>query len=478
MIDPRLVHALLGLWLLVALYTAGHALLHKRDPRSAWAWIAVCALFPFAGPALYLLFGVNRVQRYAQRLVQPRGLASRSGREHPDDLRHDALAAARLPASLEEVARTADVLTGRPLLAGNAIRVHEGGEAVYPRMLAAIDTARHCVCLASYIFDADTTGRAFIAALARAQQRGVAVRVLLDGIGERYSWPPASRLLRAAGVPVARFNPPRLWPPSVHLNLRNHRKLLWVDGELAYTGGMNIGDRHLLADGRAHRVADTHGELQGPVLAQLAEAFAEDWLHASGERWTPPPVAATARGGAIARVLTDGPHEEIDALVHVYQAAISAARERVSLLTPYFLPPPELAAELVGAALRGVRVEIVLPARNNLPYVHWATQHALPALLARGVRVFEQDGPFCHSKLFVVDGQYAQIGSANLDARSLRLNFEMNVEVYDTAFARDLTQRVDAALARSRPLDLARLRQRRLPARLRDAACWLFSPYL
>lgn len=471
-LDLDLQAALLALWAGIAVFAAGHALLSKTDPRAAWGWIAVCWLFPFAGPALYFFFGINRVRRYAQQLGHT-ARAPAVGVELPPD------ASENVPAPLQEVARVGRLLTGRPLLAGNAIVPLQDGGQAYPRMLAAIASARQCIGLATYIFDTDDSGRAFIDALAAARARGVAVRVLVDGVGERYCWPPASRLLRQRGVPVARFNPPRLLPPSLHINLRNHRKLLWIDGEIAFTGGLNIGDRHLVHLPRSGRVADSHFELRGPVLTQLAEAFAEDWLHASGESWQPPPPPSLpAEGDAACRVITDGPHEEVDALSHLLQGAISAARREVSIMTPYFLPPQDIMSELINAALRGVRVEVFLPAHNNLPFVQWAARHALPQLLERGVRIYEQPAPFRHDKLFLVDGAYSQIGSANIDARSLRLNFELNVEIHDRVIAAHLSRRFDAARETSTPVTLESLERRALPVRLRDAVCWLFSPYL
>ena len=470
-LDLDLQAMLLALWAGIAVFAAGHALLSKTDPRAAWGWIAVCWLFPFAGPALYFFFGINRVQRYAQQL----GHTARApviATDLPPDANEN------VPAPLQEVASVGRILTGRALLAGNEILPLQDGEQAYPRMLAAIADARRCICLATYIFDTDDSGRAFIDALAEAQARGVAVRVLVDGVGERYSWPPASRELRRRGIPVARFNPPRLVPPSLHINLRNHRKLLWIDGDVAFTGGLNIGNRHLVRLPQTGRVADSHFELRGPVLTQLAEAFAEDWLHASGESWNPPSSTAPIRGDAACRVITDGPHEEVDALSHLLQGAISAARREVSIMTPYFLPPQDIVSELINAALRGVRVEVFLPAHNNLPFVYWAARHGLPQLLERGVRIYEQPAPFRHDKLFLVDGAYSQIGSANIDARSLRLNFELNVEIHDRVIAAHLARRFDAARETSTPVTLESLERRSLPARLRDAACWLFSPYL
>ncbi len=467
------------LWLLFAVYAAGHALLSRRDPRTAWGWIAVCWLFPFAGPALYFMFGINRIRTQAQRL----GLGSRvrapAGSLHRDDVRNHPEFGESIPTWLEELVRTADRVTGLPLLGGNRIEPLHCGDQAYPRMLEAIDKAEESIEMATYIFDNDATGRQFVEALARARARGVAVRVLVDGFGQHYSLLPITRLLRRHGIEHALFNPLRLLPPSLHLNLRNHRKLLLVDGQVGFTGGMNIGDRHRLTEsGPAALAVDVHFEIRGPLLAQLAQVFADDWQLCGKPAPPATPALPATFAGACCRALTDGPNEDFDHLALVIQAAISAAHREVLIMTPYFLPPIEMVGELKAAALRGVNVQIILPEKSNLPFVHWATRNMLGELLEFDVRVWYQPLPFCHSKLLVVDGAYAQIGSANLDARSLKLNFELGVEVFDGAFAQTLARHFEAVRARSREIPLQEIAGRSLPARLRDAIFWLFSPYL
>lgn len=478
---PHWSSLLLALWLAIGIGAAGHALLTRHDPRAAWGWIAVCWLFPFAGPALYFLFGIDRVGTRARRLGMEARAGGMFGAEHAQDLRNfPDQSAQAIPMWLEEVARTADRLTRLPLLGGNRLKVLHNGDEAYPRMLEAIAQAQHSIALATYIFDNDEVGRRFVDALAQARDRGVDVRVLIDGFGQHYSLLPITRRLRRAGIATAVFNGARLLPPSLHLNLRNHRKLLLVDGNIGFTGGMNIGRRHLTRDASVRDpAADLHFEVQGPVLAQLAAVFAEDWRLSGGGIWQAPATEAPAiDGGAACRTIVDGPNEDFDQLAIVLQAAISAARREVMVMTPYFLPPTAMRAELQAAALRGVRVDVILPARNNLPFVQWASRHMLADLLRYGVHIHEQPAPFNHSKLFIVDGVYAQIGSANLDARSLRLNFELAVEVYERAFAQTLGAHCTAVRARSREITLDELQQRSLPVRLRDALCWLFSPYL
>lgn len=473
---------LIAVWALVAVAAGGHALLTASDPRTAWGCIAVCLLFPIAGPILYGVFGINRVRTRGRQLGLSAPAGHAIGSNYAVDVRNrEPTLAARILGAHGELVRTSDMVTRLPLLGGNHVVPLHNGEAAFPPMLAAIEAAQHTVALATYLFETNAAGRAFIDALDRARQRGVQVRVLIDGIGEWYTFPRASSLLRRRGVPVARFHPPRLLPPALNLNLRNHRKLLLVDGRIAFTGGMNIGGRHLVSDPNNRKpTTDLHFELRGPVISQLACLFAQDWRFAAGETWMPDLWRADAApaGQTVARAIADGPNEDLDHLGQVMQAAIASAHQRVRMMTPYFLPPREIEAALQGAALRGVAVDIVLPERGNLGFVHHATRHILKPLIERGMRIWYQPAPFCHSKLFLVDGSYALIGTANCDPRSLRLNFELGVELYNGEVLRAFARHFDDVITRSRQLTAEELDRRRLPRRLRDAACWLFSPYL
>jgi cardiolipin synthase len=454
-----------ALYVLCAVFAAVHALFTKPDPRSALGWIVTCWLLPFVGTVLYLLFGVNRVRTRARQLRA--GLTSfgpRAGSPPPDDF-------------ATQLTRIGDTVTQRPRLPGNEVVALENGENAFPQMLAAIRAARHSVWLSTYIFETDAVGREFIAALAAAAARGAQVHVLVDGIGEWYSWPHAVRLLRAAGVRAARFLPPRLAMPVFSLNLRNHRKLLIVDGQTGFVGGMNIGGREV---GKAHhrRMADLHFRVTGPVVSQLAECFAADWQFAAGETLALAPVAKADAGTGICRVITEGPDEDADKLLFVILGAIAVAHRQVLIMTPYFIPPPELTAALQTAALRGVEVCLVLPARSNLRYVDWATRRWLPPLLQRGIEIYLQPPPFSHTKLVVIDGSYAQIGSANIDPRSLRLNFEIAVEVYDDTVCAGLAKYVLSARDHAARLPAGPLSGQTFAGRLRDSLFWLLSPYL
>ena len=273
--------------------------------------------------------------------------------------------------------------------------------------------------------------------------------------------------------------PPRLIPPQLSLNLRNHHKILVIDGHTGYTGGMNIGERHRLdGENRRGRAADLQFRIAGPVAGQLESEFLRSWAFCTGDDSQPPEVCALERGTAAGRVVTDGPDEDLDQLTLLLSSAIAAASRRIDIMTPYFLPPRELIGALQAAALRGIRVRLVLPAENNLPFVHWANRNMLWELLFHNIEVVYQAPPFAHTKLLLIDDAYVQIGSTNWDCRSLRLNFELQVELFDERLTRQLRGRFDAAWNLGRPVTLEEVDGRSLPVRLRDACCWLFSPYL
>jgi cardiolipin synthase len=253
-----------------------------------------------------------------------------------------------------------------------------------------------------------------------------------------------------------------------------------VDGQTAFTGGMNIRQGNVLADHPSHPVQDLHFRVTGPVVTGLQEAFANDWAFATGEildgpLWFPDQPEA---GEVIARVITDGPDADFEKARWTLLAALAEAQTSIQILTPYFLPDNTLITALNLAALRGVRVDILLPAKNNLPFVHWASSSLWWQVLERGCHLWLTPPPFDHSKLMIVDGHWVLLGSANWDARSLRLNFEMNVEAYGRAFAARLGMVLARKMAGAREVTLAEMDARPVLIKLRDSSARLFSPYL
>jgi cardiolipin synthase len=461
------------------LLTALHALLYKRDPRASLGWIVTSLAIPGVGPLLYWLLGVNRIRARGRGWQEGgNGLPLRGA---PLCAWSADLAVSGLPFRDEWYApylTLADTVTRRPLLGGNAVKILINGDAAYPAMLEAIHTARQTVYLSSYIFESNATGRRFIEALSQAVKRGVEVRVLVDALGECYSRPLIGRLLSRSMVPVARFLPFSLGGRGMHFNLRNHRKLLVVDGTLGFTGGMNIGDRHLLENSVNGSVRDLHFRIEGPVVGQMQDAFCEDWGFATGEHLAGSMPTLEHYGSAVCRGVSAGPNEDFEKLHWLLTGVLAVARERVCIMTPYFIPDRQLVTALNTAALRGVKVELLLPERNNLPLVQWASRAYFWELLQYGVRIYLQPPPFDHSKLLLVDDLYSLVGSANLDPRSLRLNFEFNLEVYDSSLNARLAAHFDACRNVSHPVTREEMDGRPLPAKMRDATAKLLSPYL
>ena len=461
-----------------AVFCVIHALLHKKDSQSALAWVASIMLLPFLGSLAYSLFGISRADSLAGRLLDEaarrqdssdRILDRRLNAEEDDD---------SLPAEWEAL-KVGRALTGRRMMRGNRLELLKNGEEAYPAMLEAIGQAKRMVCLSTYIFRGDDTGRAFADALEAAARRGVDVRLIVDGLGGMiYSLRKPWRKLREKGVKVQMFLPPRLWPPMFAVNLRTHRKVLACDGVVAFTGGMNIGDHHLVTLPRRGRVQDIHFRCTGPVAARLQEAFLMDWAFVSKLPTPPSLMEPEEKGASHCRLVFDGLGRSREDIHQLLCGVISAARRRVVIFTPYFIPPRELSGALVAAVQRGVQVDVILPAQNNLFYVHHASRRYQGALARMCVRTWYQPPPFAHTKLLLVDDWYALMGSANLDPRSLFLNFELNVEVADPAFQKELSDYASEVLSRSRRMRYEDYDRAALPSKLFDSLCWLLSPYI
>ena len=464
--------------MLASVVASAHVILHKRDSRSAIGWVGLIWLVPGLGALLYTILGVNRIRRRAIALGRARQRAQR-GLEAPDPLVPGA-ALASDHSGLAGLVRLGEAVSGRPLLAGNRVTPLQNGDDAYPAMLDAIERATASVTLSSFIFEADGIGRRFVDVLARAARRGVEVRVLVDAAGARYSRPAIHRVLRQAGVPAARFLPMTIGRGLPFNNLRNHRKILIVDGRIGFTGGMNIRDLHIVGAGPRHATRDVQFRIAGPVVRQLQEVFAEDWAFVTrevldGPAWYPELALA---GPTAARVLSDGPDDDFEVARSVLLGALAAARESVAIVTPYFLPDQSMIGALAVTALRGVRVDIVLPAHGNISLVRWATSALLWQLLGPGCRVHLSPAPFDHAKLFVVDRAWVLLGSTNWDPRSLRLNFEVDVECHDPVFAALVDDLVAERRQASREIKLQDMDGRPLAARLRDGVARLLSPYL
>ncbi len=459
------------LHVVMAVLASGHALLNKADSRAAFGWISLCVILPLGGPVLYVIFGINRVNAAARRhYVTKLGKDSTNTLTEPPGT------------DFRPLSMVGERVVGKGLSSCDEVLMLQNGEELYPAMLEAIAQAERHVLLCTYIFDRDETGLRLVEALAAAVARGLEVKVIVDGLGEWMSLRRIGPVLRQHAIPFTRFNPITLFPPALNINLRSHRKMLIVDNRFAFTGGANIGDRHLAArEDNPDRVMDLHFRLRGRIVDELEWAFRRDWHYCLGTRDIAPfhhtnPNRADAP--VWSRMVLDGPNKSLDRLNDLMLGVISAARTRVWIMTPYFLPTLDLVGALIAAHLRGVDVQILLPGENNIKPAHWASRNILRQVLSVDITVAYQPPPFIHTKLMLVDGHYSLIGSANMDPRSLRLNYELAVELFSPACNQQFSAYFSAHRAQATPVTKAEITQRSLPARVRDSLCWLFSPYL
>lgn len=460
-----------------------HAILSKDDPRSASGWVAVIVLVPFVGWLTYWILGINRIERRAREL-RSGSYATGIRPLPPANLANALIAPKEETQQLVRLAELGQKIFPSGLMPGNFIRVLKNGDQAYPAMIAAIEKAEHSIALSSYIFNCDKAGLAFLAALTRARERGVEIRILLDGVGAWYSFPSMVKRLEQAAIPHARFLHSFMPWQMPYLNMRCHQKILVVDGLHGFTGGMNIAEGNLVIDNPRHPIRDYHFSVEGPLVTQLMLNFAHEWAFTadeelSGEAWFPDiPVHFDKEQSVIARGIASGPDLKLNAIRWTLMGALAEASNYIRIVTPYFVPDGTLKASLCLAAMRGIRVDIVLPENNNLPYVAWASQADLGPLIQAGCHVWMVPGPFEHSKLMTIDGYWSLVGSSNWDTRSLRLNFEFDLECYGASFARTLDQIIEAKIESARELTIADIAARPFLVRLRDSTMRLFSPYL
>jgi cardiolipin synthase len=451
----------------------------KKDVRAAIAWVGVILFSPILGALLYLVAGINRIRK--DRVFARRAHTLYDQELIDKILVHDVVGVSGPQfASLKKLG---DHISDFKVLGANQIKMLHGGDETYPAMLEAIRQAQRSIALQSYIFDHDIVGKELAQALIDAHHRGVQVRVLIDAVGAKYSHPPITALLRNAGVRTALFMQPVIGIRLVYANLRSHRKLLVIDGLHGFTGGMNIRQSFVTAIAKEAVTHDTHFQVSGPIVYQLMTNFAHDWAFTTtekltGDEWFAPAAAEIKETGVALRCVPSGPDATLASTHNMLLGALAVAQTHVRMQSPYLLPDVALIAALSTTARRGVIVDIVVPGANNLKLVNAAMMAQIDQLIETGCRVWRASGTFDHSKLFTVDGGWSYIGSSNIDPRSLRLNFELDLEVYDRGIAKEIETKVDDIIAHAERITLRTVRRDPFWMRLRNKVVWLASPYL
>ena len=450
--------AVLGVWIV----------LQKREPAATLSWLFGLALLPYLGFLIYHVFGPQKIRR--NRLRRSHSRAS---------MRSAQIEAEQGEAA--ELVRLGQATTGLPATSSARVDLLVDGAAKYTALLADIARAEHHVHLEYYIYEPDRTGTALRDALVERARAGVRVRLLLDFVGSSASRRFFAPLIEAGGE-LAWFHPMRLgriWQRP-WTNLRTHRKMVVIDGRIGYTGGMNITDaQDERLRGDAYR--DLHMRLVGKSVRVLQLVFAEDWAYATGrrdflaevDRQTPPADAGPIR----TQVLTSGPDSNWEAIHRAHVGAIHAAKQRVWMTTPYFVPGEAAMMALTSAALAGLDVRLLVPQVSDSRLVTLAARSYFGELLLAGVKIYEYRSRLLHSKTLLVDDHLALIGSANFDHRSFRLNFEVSVLFDDPGIAAALAQHIEREFANAPRVQRGR-RRPLLTARLPEALARLCSPLL
>jgi len=415
-----------------------HIILHKEDVSSAIGWMGLVWLAPILGSIIYIVLGINRIRRKARRLHHPRNqfiLTEKNIRDIEKEI----------PASLLQLMRLGYKVHPQHLSLGNRLIPLQNGDEAYPRMCEAIAAAKQEVLIASYIFNNDIAGQRFVEALKTAVQNGARVRMLVDGVGLNYSHPNIARAVsKIKGIEFAVFLPSKHPVTLPFVNLRNHRKMMIIDGETAFFGGMNIAQGNLLKEQPKDPIQDVTFEVHGPVIAQIKQLFEEDWTFSAktttqaNKKINPP-----ANGQTPARIIPDGPDGDFGKIEQLCLGALSCAQKSIYIVTPYFLPGNEILTALETAALRGVNVNIILPQKSNIFGMDWAMQANFQRLLKQGIHIYRTKPPFDHSKLFIVDETWLLAGSANWDVRSFKLNFESSIECFDPVLAKQVLKIIE-----------------------------------
>lgn len=483
------------IYLILQLGFAIHILLTRHEESSsALMWLLVITLIPLLGMIIYCFFGIIRIKTIGERVQKIQDFVDSSknrylGRQLNSYLKDLKNFVPEQEDCNPELKKILDhLLPSRVPLNGNKLELLLDGTSAYPRMLTDIKNAEHSIRMQSFIIMNDPIGRAIFDALEEQAEKGVDVKVQYDNFGSfkasfsyffhRYI---KCNLQNLSIRPFSQFN---LFTPW-RIQLRNHRKLLVIDGKIAYIGGINIAQENIKNDKlpRRKHIHDLHCRITGPAVAEFQMSFLKDWVYSTRSKLVPKEIPhdfppQEQEGNSIIRVVDSGPGQNYQGSQNVFFAAASTAQKSLWILTPYFVPDLSYIKALSMTAARGVDVRIIVPKNNNHPFVAQASQSFYRSLLQSGIKVFEKQGTFSHAKAMLVDSEWAFMGSSNCDIRSFRLNFELDFCVEKGQFIDDLKKQFKKELAGSRQITFKDVNNKNVLVKLRENFCALFAPIL
>lgn len=455
----------------------------RRNPTSTWLWLMVLLFLPGIGFVLYLFIGQDMSKKKVFKLKseeddcfdvlvadQEKNLITREFlRSNPEYKRYDDIVKLNLMSS--KAVYTVD----------NDVELIFSGEDKFAALLESIEKANKYIHMEYYIFHSDQIGTKVLDALTRKASQGLEIKLLIDGMGGRKISKRALEKLRSAGGETAFFFPPFIPVVNVRVNYRNHRKICIIDGEEAYLGGFNIGDEYLGLSKKFGYWRDTHLKMKGSVISSIQWQFFLDWRFATGKELAgcQSYIGAELNEEKVGvQIVSSGPDSKWPSIKDGYLKMITNAERKLYLETPYFIPDDSIFEALKIAGLSGLDVKVMIPNKPDHPFVYWAGLSYIGDLLDAGVRFFTYERGFLHSKVMIMDDLVSSVGTANLDIRSFKLNFEINAFIYDSEINRTLTERFDRDLQNCHEITLEEYHNRSRYIKMKESISRLLSPIL
>lgn len=474
--------ALATAYLLTVLATIAVVIQEKRDPVKSLAWITVIALAPVVGLLIYVLFGRNFRKR---KMFSRKGVLNEGYIEAVSKRQFHTLSDPELQATpeIQENRDTIRLMLGnsRAILAvRNNVEILQNGKAAFVSLFEALKSAERFIHMEYYIFENDRIGRRVADILIAKAREGVEVRLIYDGVGTFWTKGSIFRRMRRAGVKAECFMPVALPWFTGRLNYRNHRKIVVIDGKVAFTGGINIAERYLKGT-KLGKWRDIHLRIEGEAVNLLQAVFITDWYfvrcneYLNTDTYFPENTVSQV---CPVQIASSGPDSDWATIMQAFFSAITKAKDHIYISTPYFTPNSALLTAMKVAALSGIDVRLLIPARSDAKVVYWATRSYVLELLEAGIKVYFYQGGFNHSKLVSIDGNFCSIGSANMDIRSFEDNFEVSALIYDKRLAAELEASFKTDLKHSHLVSLAQWEQRSRWNATLESLARLLSPLL
>lgn len=460
--------------------------MENRHPSSTMAWILVLALVPVAGFIFYMLFGQNYRKRrnFSQKAQRDKHSYNFIEGGELKEEEHQLLSA--LSADQRQMLQLSNRMSKSPVTFASQTTVLTNGEETFSTLIYELLQAKHHIHMEYYIYRDDEIGRKIKSILMEKARAGLEVRFMFDAVGSLTLKKNFLDEMRAAGVQVVAFGPMKLRLFSNRVNYRNHRKIVVIDGRIGFMGGLNVGDEYLSRSNTYGFWRDTHMVVRGEAVQTMQMIFLQDWRHMTKEKLTKEskyfegcvPVSPAEGAAGAVQIIASGPDQEFQTMKNVFFSLLTSAKRSIWMATPYFIPDEDILTAIKVAALSGVEVKLLFPAKPDkwLPFL--ASHSYFQGLIDAGVKIYEYDKGFLHSKLIIVDGEIATIGTTNLDMRSFHLNFEVNALLVRTRSVEQLVRNYERDLLSTRLMDKEQFLRRRVTARFMESVARLFSPLL